>query len=121
MVKFPQNFLGWDIYPEGLCEALLKLRKYSLSVIVTENGIFASDDDLRWEYIYGHFKNIHFAMEKGVNVTGYLYWSLMDNFEWDKGFSPRFVKQDLFDAANKRLHSGFIFDIITRKNKEMCD
>lgn len=85
-----KNSLGWDIYPEGLCGMLLKLKKYRLPIIITENGICASDDNLRWEYIYAHLKNIYFAMEKGVDVIGYLYWSLMDNFEWDKGFGPRF-------------------------------
>jgi len=85
-----KNSLGWDIYPEGLYELLLKLKKYDLPVIITENGICTQDDNLRWDYIYGHLRNIYFAMERGVNVTGYLYWSLMDNFEWDKGFAPRF-------------------------------
>ncbi len=85
-----KNSLGWDVYPEGLYEVLLKLKRYGLAVIITENGICTPDDNLRWEYIYDHLKNIHRAMEKGVNVTGYLYWSLMDNFEWDKGFGPRF-------------------------------
>lgn len=85
-----KNSLGWDIYPEGLYELLLKLRRYNLPVIITENGICTDDDNLRWKYIYTHLKNIHLAMEKGVKVAGYLYWSLMDNFEWDKGFAPRF-------------------------------
>ncbi|MFA5320626.1 MAG: glycoside hydrolase family 1 protein [Candidatus Omnitrophota bacterium] len=85
-----KNSLGWDIYPKGLCELLLGLKKYRLPVMITENGICTSDDDLRWEYIRGHLKNIHRAISKGVNVTGYLYWSLLDNFEWDKGFRPRF-------------------------------
>ena len=85
-----KNSLGWDIYPEGLYELLLKLKKYGLPVMITENGICTEDDDLRWEYICSHLKNISLAIEKGVNVTGYLYWSLMDNFEWDKGFVPRF-------------------------------
>jgi len=85
-----KNSLGWDIYPEGLFELLLKLKKYGLPVIIAENGICTQDDNLRWEFIYSHLKNISLAMEKGVNVTGYFYWSLMDNFEWDKGFGPRF-------------------------------
>jgi len=85
-----KNSLGWDIYPEGLYEMLLKLKKYGLPVIITENGICTPDDNLRWEYICAHLKNIHLAIGKGVNVTGYLYWSLIDNFEWDKGFGPRF-------------------------------
>jgi beta-glucosidase len=85
-----KNSLGWDIYPEGLAQALLKLKNYGLPVMITENGICTEDDGLRWEYIREHLKNIHLAMEKGVKVTGYLYWSLLDNFEWDKGFAPRF-------------------------------
>jgi beta-glucosidase len=85
-----KNSLGWDIYPEGLYKLLLKLKIYGLPLIITENGICTSDDNLRWDYIYEHLRNIHLAMGKGVNVMGYLYWSLIDNFEWDKGFSPRF-------------------------------
>ena len=97
-----KNSLGWDIYPEGLYEVLLKLKKYNLPVVITENGICTSDDNLRWEYIYAHLKNIYFAMEKGVNVTGYLYWSLMDNFEWDRGFGPRFGLIDIDYSTYKR-------------------
>lgn len=85
-----KSSLGWDIYPQGLYELLLKLKKYFLPIIVTENGIATDDDTLRWEYIYGHLRAISLAMEKGADVKGYLYWSLMDNFEWDKGFKPKF-------------------------------
>lgn len=85
-----KNSLGWDIYPEGLYKLLLKFKKYALPVIITENGICTSDDSLRWDYIKAHLENVYLAIKNGVTVTGYLYWSLMDNFEWDKGFSPRF-------------------------------
>lgn len=85
-----KNSLGWEIYPKGLYEVLLELKQYNLPVLITENGICTSDDNLRWKYIRDHLKYIHRAIKKGVHVTGYLYWSLLDNFEWDKGFSPRF-------------------------------
>jgi beta-glucosidase len=73
-----------------LCDLLLKLKKYNLPVMITENGVCVSDDAIRWEYIAGHLRYMHKAMKQGVPVTGYLYWSLLDNFEWDKGFGPRF-------------------------------
>jgi len=85
-----KNSLGWDIYPKGIYGVLIGLKKYGLPVVITENGICTADDEQRWRYIYEHLKNIHRAMRKGVRVSGYLYWSLLDNFEWDKGFTPRF-------------------------------
>ncbi|MBF0569751.1 MAG: glycoside hydrolase family 1 protein [Candidatus Omnitrophica bacterium] len=85
-----KNSLGWDIYPEGLGQVLVKLKRYDLPVMITENGICTSDDDLRWEFLSAHLRSIRLAMDQGVKVTGYLYWSLLDNFEWDKGFGPRF-------------------------------
>ena len=92
---FKKNSLGWDIYPQGLCHVLLSLKKYNLPVIIAENGICIADDRERWEFIQSHLKNVHLAMEQGVNVVGYLYWALMDNFEWAQGFTPRFGLIDI--------------------------
>jgi beta-glucosidase len=86
----PKNSLGWDIYPQGLYKLLIALKKYNLPVLITENGICTENDDLRWEYIRGHLEELHKAMDQGVKVIGYIYWALLDNFEWDKGFGPRF-------------------------------
>jgi beta-glucosidase len=86
----PKNSLGWEVYPQGLYDLLVALKKYELPVLILENGICCDDDHLRWEYIREHLKKVHQAMEAGVKVAGYLYWSLLDNFEWDKGFAPRF-------------------------------
>lgn len=97
-----KNSLGWDIYPEGLHNVLLGLKRYGLPVFITENGICTQDDNQRWEYIKAHLKNIHHAKEKGVDVKGYLYWSLIDNFEWDKGFRPRFGLIDVDYTTYKR-------------------
>jgi beta-glucosidase len=75
-----KNSLGWDIYPQGLY----------LDVMITENGICTQDDALRWDYIREHLEELRRALGQGVRVIGYIYWSLIDNFEWDKGFAPRF-------------------------------
>jgi len=85
-----KNSLGWDIYPEGLYELIMQFKKYGLPIMITENGICTDDDSLRWEYIRSHLENILRSMQDGAKVNGYFYWSLLDNFEWDKGFTPRF-------------------------------
>lgn len=85
-----KNSLGWDIYPQGLYKLLMALKIYNLPVMITENGICTEDDDLRWDYIREHILEVGRAMDQGVNVLGYIYWSLIDNFEWAQGFTPRF-------------------------------
>ena len=99
IIKFPSRInnkaeinsdLGWGIRPEGLYYILKDLKKYNLPIYVTENGLADAQDSRRKEFIRGHLKWIHKAMEEGVDVRGYFYWSLLDNFEWDKGFWPRF-------------------------------
>jgi beta-glucosidase len=100
--KLEKNDLGWDIYPEGLYKLLLRFRKYRLPVFILENGICTGDDGLRWKFIYAHLKQLRRAMEEGVPVLGYIYWSLLDNFEWDKGFFPRFGLVEVDYANFKR-------------------
>lgn len=85
-----KNSLGWEIYPEGLYQVLISLKKYGLPVFILENGICTEDDSLRWDFIREHLKNLSRAISSGVKVLGYIYWSLIDNYEWDKGFAPRF-------------------------------
>lgn len=97
-----KNSLGWDVYPRGIYEVLMEIKRYKLPVIITENGICTSDDKQRWRYIYNHLKYVHLAMHKGVPVKGYLYWSLLDNFEWDKGFKPRFGLINIDYKTQKR-------------------
>jgi beta-glucosidase len=97
-----KNSLGWDIYPQGLTQVLVELKKYNLPVIISENGICTSDDNQRWDYIQSHVKSVHSAMEQGVDVKGYLYWSLMDNFEWAEGFTPRFGLINIDYATQQR-------------------
>jgi len=58
--------------------------------MIAENGICAEEDASRWIFIRDHLRSVSRAIGAGVPVTGYLYWSLLDNFEWEKGFGPRF-------------------------------
>lgn len=88
--KERKNYLGWYVYPQGLYELLKKLKRFNLPVIITENGTPESDNKLYLDYLISHLKSIVKAITEGVDVRGYLWWSLLDNFEWDKGFGPRF-------------------------------
>lgn len=86
----PVNDLGWWINYEGLYKILLSLKKYNLPIYITENGIADSGDRRRMEFIKKMLRQAHTAISRGVKVRGYFYWSLMDNYEWHRGFWPKF-------------------------------
>ncbi len=105
--QLKKNSLGWDIYPQGLYSLLLALKKYNLPIFILENGICTQDDTLRWDFICQHLKSLHLAIKEGVNVLGYIYWSLIDNFEWAQGFSPRFglIEVD-YNTYNRKIRES---------------
>jgi beta-glucosidase len=83
--------LGWDLSPENIQFALERLHeKYNLPIIITENGLADAEDEQRRWWIAQTVLAMHKSLENGVKLEGYLHWSLLDNFEWDKGFWPRF-------------------------------
>ena len=86
----PRGCMDWEIYPQGLCRALSDLKQYGLPILVAENGVCTDDDMIRWDFIRNHLSEMGKAMAGGAQVVGYLYWSLLDNFEWAHGFAPRF-------------------------------
>jgi beta-glucosidase len=86
----PVNDLGWEIYPEGIYRLLLRLKEYNKPIYITENGIPALDDAKRVAYLRDHLSQVHRAITEGADVRGYLHWSLLDNFEWAEGLTPRF-------------------------------
>lgn len=91
----PRNKMGWEIYPKGLFDILLQLKRYQVPVMITENGICTDNDQQRKEFIQRHLVEVARAMDKKVPVIGYLYWSLLDNFEWAYGYGPRFGLVDV--------------------------
>jgi beta-glucosidase len=82
--------IGWEWYPEGFGVFLRQLKRYGLPVWVTENGIDDRAGTRRSQYLYEHLKVLLEARADGVDITTYLHWSLLDNFEWLEGFGPRF-------------------------------
>ncbi len=82
--------LQWPIRPEGLTHVLLKLKPMRLPIYITENGVADAADSRRADFIRAHLRAVEQAQASGVDVRGYLHWSLLDNFEWDLGFGSRF-------------------------------
>jgi beta-glucosidase len=58
--------------------------------LITENGIATDDDEQRVTYTEGALRGLAEAIADGVDVRGYLHWSLLDNFEWFSGYGPKF-------------------------------
>ena len=97
----PKSQMGWEIYPDGLHHILRWLKADftgDLPLYITENGIACDDqlqngeinDTQRIAYIDQHLNAVLRAIQDGVNVAGYFYWSLLDNFEWAQGYEKRF-------------------------------
>jgi beta-glucosidase len=82
--------IGWEIYPSGLKMVLEKFSRFGVPLFVTENGVATNDEDVRRDFILRHLENLSEALTSGLNVIGYLYWALMDNYEWAMGNEPRF-------------------------------
>jgi len=110
--------MGWEIYPEGISRVLKELKKYNLPVYITENGLADARDKLRINFIKDYLYWVYKAIEEGIDVRGYLYWSLIDNFEWDKGFEPRFglVEIDYKTLERKPRPSAFYYAKICKEN-----
>jgi beta-glucosidase len=114
--------MGWEVYPAGLTEALLRLDKdYGPpALFVTENGAAYDDpldadgrirDERRLAYLRGHTVAAHEAIQNGCPLQGYFVWSLMDNFEWGLGFAKKFglyaVDQETLERIPKDSAAWF--------------
>ena len=104
---------GWEIYPEGLYAVLRRMGRYGKPVVITENGIADADDRRRAAYIVEHLREVHRAIADGVDVRGYMHWTLLDNFEWAEGFSQRF---GLATREREPRPSARVYAAIARAN-----
>ena len=93
----PTNAMGWEIYPAGIRRALGLANEYAalpdgrkVPLMVTENGIDDRDGAARSAYLVAHVREVAQAVASGLDVRGYMHWTLMDNFEWSEGYAPRF-------------------------------
>lgn len=94
IASFPRTTNDSAIVPDGLRELLVRFHeRYELPpVYITENGCSFDGvhDPERIDFLARHLSALHAAMDAGVDVRGYFVWSLLDNFEWSRGYAPRF-------------------------------
>ncbi len=96
--------MDYEYYPEGLAHVIRKVYEaLPIPIMVTENGIATADDTRRVAFITEAMKGIEGCIEDGIPVLGYCHWSLMDNFEWQKGFSMTFGLIAVDRATQKRM------------------
>ena len=94
--------IGWEYDPESIYDALIALKRYEIPIYITENGLADAYDRLRGQFITETLASIYKAISDGTDVRGYIHWSLLDNFELDKGFWPRFGLVHVDFATQKR-------------------
>ncbi|QDH20663.1 GH1 family beta-glucosidase [Saccharibacillus brassicae] len=91
--------IGWPVESRGLYDVIHYLQKYgNIDIYITENGACINDDIVngkvndtrRISYLQQHIAQVHRVIADGINLKGYMAWSLMDNFEWAEGYRMRF-------------------------------
>ena len=124
----------WEVYPDGLTEALLGVRRRygDIPLYVTENGAAFADaaaardlvpDVARVRYLREHLRAARRAIEAGVDLRGYFVWSLLDNFEWSHGYSKRFgiVHVDYSNQKRTPKRSARFYAEVIRTNGAALD
>ena len=109
--------IGWTWAPEGYFKAIERFTRFGKPIYLTENGIGTLDDFERVRFISEHLRVVAAALDKGFDLRGYLFWSLLDNFEWACGFRPRFglIEVNYKTLERKVKPSGkFLAEIIDK-------
>ena len=111
--------MGYEFYPESLEHTVRYASKETgVPVIVTGNGVATDDDEKRIEYIRRAVQGVKRCVDSGIDVRGYVYWSLFDNFEWVFGYAPKFGLIAVDHETQKRTvkPSATVLGKIAREN-----
>lgn len=110
--------LGWELLPSAIYNVLMQLKKWNKPIIITENGLADRKDAYRSWYIKEVVKYMYKAIKDGVDLRGYMHWSLLDNFEWSHGFWPEFGLIHVDRKTQKRTirKSAFDYAMIIKDN-----
>lgn len=115
---YEKTDMDWDIYPEGIEDALMMLSKYKKPLYVSESGLADAKDVYRADYITRQVQSMWRAMKRGADVRGHMYWSLLDNYEWALGFEKRFGLVEVDYKTQKRVirPSAYVYKKICEEN-----
>jgi beta-glucosidase len=104
--------------PEGMFDALKWAHRYDLPIMVTENGVEDDKDSLRPRYTLEHLHQIWRAANFNWRLKGYFHWSLVDNFEWERGWTQRFGLWGVDEKTQKRIRrpSVDMYEAICKEN-----
>ena len=104
--------------PSGLSDAVRWGDQFGVPMIITENGVEDSTDALRPRYLCEHLHALWKVMNGNYPVEGYFHWSLVDNFEWERGWSQRFGLWELDRETQTRTkrRSADLYEEICREN-----
>jgi beta-glucosidase len=104
--------------PEGMFDALKWGRQFEVPIIITENGIEDSQDSLRPRYLIQHLHQVWRAVNFNFPIKGYFHWTLVDNFEWERGWTQRFglYELDKETQVRRKRPSADLYAAICREN-----
>lgn len=112
--------LGWTIRPQGMYESLTDIwKRYKMPIIVTENGLGTLSEQKKIRYFREHISQMRRAMAKGVDVRGYFAWTLVDNYEWQEGWTANFGLTHFDPVTKERIiePSGIWYREFIRKHR----
>lgn len=117
-IAWPSPWTDREIYPNGLYRFLVRAAGYGLPLYVTENGVADPTDEVRPGFILTHLAALHRARQRGVNVRGYYYWTLVDNYEWAEGWTTPFGLFALDPSTQVRTprRSAALYGAVARAN-----
>lgn len=104
--------------PEGMWEALCWAHRFNLPIYVTENGVEDAESTIRPRYLAAHIRQVWRAVNFNWRVRGYFHWSLVDNFEWERGWTQRFGlwALDIRTQQRKKRISADLYAEICKAN-----
>lgn len=124
----PQMSVEWFITPECLYwGSKFYQERYKLPVVITENGLAARDwvsvdgqvhDSYRIDFLCRYLRELEHAIDDGVDIRGYFYWPILDNFEWAQGYKERFglVHIDYSTLQRRLKDSAYYYKDIIQSN-----